>query len=403
MQSTAPGFVRWSAWGTFALWSSMATATPITVSDPYYFSTVSSTNTVGIVAGARFSIGAQTVLPNGSAGTTATATQGGVTIDLPWFGTTTFNNEFSRTIAPDNTLLGPWTLTFSNGQDTTIATTPSIKSTTPLPFVRSVQLSGSTVSWTLPNDPGIDAVRINVRDHGNNLSGNGSDIVFNRTYARDTTTVTLPALLNNGLPLNGSHYYTVEISLIDSATNTASFNQSQIERRSRLYVDFTPPATASAVYLPVVAPGVGGAPPVFHFDIASVTAGAVYYIDPPAVTGYDYAVGAGNPNFASVLLPADIGDGLYLVTVPGGASFQVQGGSTFEFGAGGVSAFGVRGIEASAGLSQDNATAFVTGVTFTAAGQFTGTMTPVPEPQSAALMLAGLLATACCVTRRTKR
>jgi hypothetical protein len=402
MRSTASRMVRWTAWGALSLSSCMAAATPISVDDPYYYSVISSTNTLGITPGQRLSFGAQTVVPNGSAGTTATAAQGGVTLDLPWFGTTTFNNEFSRSMTPDNTLLGPWTLTFRNGNDATVVTTPSIKSTTPLPFVRSVRLSGSTVTWTLPNTPGIDAVRINVRDHGNNLSGNGSDIVFNRTYAGTRTSITLPSVLNNGLPLNGSHYYTVEISLIDTATNTASFTQSQIERRSRLYVDFTPPATTSSVYLPVVAPGGSGAPPVYHFDIASVAAGTVYNIDPPAVAGYDYAIGAGDPNFASVLLPAGIGDGVYQVTTPGGGSFQVQGGSTFSFGAAGVASFGVRGIEADAGLSQDNATAFVTGVTFIRAGQFTGTMMPVPEPGAAALMLVGLLSLAGLSRRVTR-
>ncbi|MBW8893635.1 MAG: hypothetical protein JF617_16545, partial [Burkholderiales bacterium] len=81
MRSTASRMVRWTAWGALSLSSCMAAATPISVDDPYYYSVISSTNTLGITPGQRLSFGAQTVVPNGSAGTTATAAQGGVTLD----------------------------------------------------------------------------------------------------------------------------------------------------------------------------------------------------------------------------------------------------------------------------------------------------------------------------------
>ena len=73
----------------------------------------------------------------------------------------------------------------------------------------------------------------------------------------------------------------------------------------------------------------------------TVQPGQTYYIDPEVAVGYDYAIG--NPNFKSVSLPTDIGDGLYdifgydsldpLVLL----AHDWVGGSMFDFGADGVS------------------------------------------------------------------
>ncbi len=81
----------------------------------------------------------------------------------------------------------------------------------------------------------------------------------------------------------------------------------------------------------------------------------------------------------------------------------------FFFPEGGVGAFTVTGIETSAMLDPANATAFITGLTFSAAGSFTGTMTPltvdvavaVPEPETYALMVMGLVALAIASRRRS--
>jgi hypothetical protein len=70
----------------------------------------------------------------------------------------------------------------------------------------------------------------------------------------------------------------------------------------------------------------------------------------------------------------------------------------FDFAPGGVSEFEVLGIDPDLGLDPDNATAFITALTFEGAGSFTGTMTPItedvtpaPEPGSLALLASGLL------------
>ena len=51
-------------------------------------------------------------------------------------------------------------------------------------------------------------------------------------------------------------------------------------------------------------------------------------------------------------------------------------GVEYAFAAGGVDRFRILGIEALAALDPNDAVAFVTGLTFTDDGRFTGTMTP---------------------------
>ena len=59
-----------------------------------------------------------------------------------------------------------------------------------------------------------------------------------------------------------------------------------------------------------------------------------------------------------------------------------------------VTSFDVTGIDPSLMLNPDDATAFVTGLTFTANGSFTGTQTPltenVPEPGTIVTLVSGL-------------
>ncbi len=108
-----------------------------------------------------------------------------------------------------------------------------------------------------------------------------------------------------------------------------------------------------------------GAPTSF----TSASAIAIFGIDPFR------AIGAGNPNFASVILP-DVGDGLFEL-LSGSTTQTVATGVEFFFHAGGVSEFSVRGIETSTGLDPGNVTAFITGLTWVWLGEVTGTMTPV--------------------------
>jgi hypothetical protein len=125
------------------------------------------------------------------------------------------------------------------------------------------------------------------------------------------------------------------------------------------------------VALPTVVNG------VYNFNITQVGPNSVTFIDPPVAIGYDYAIGQGNPNFASVLLP-DVGNGQYnLYSCNGSSLGTALAGVSFNLGSGGLSCFRVRGIEKSAGLDPADVTAFVTGLTFVTDGAFTGTMTPI--------------------------
>ncbi len=103
------------------------------------------------------------------------------------------------------------------------------------------------------------------------------------------------------------------------------------------------------------------------------------FIDPPVAVGYDYATGKGDPRIATVQLPFGIGDGYYVLKV-GGSRFVVAGGEWFDFRAHGfprgVTDFRVGCIETSAGLDPADPQGFPTGLTFVAAGRFTGTQKP---------------------------
>jgi probable HAF family extracellular repeat protein len=135
----------------------------------------------------------------------------------------------------------------------------------------------------------------------------------------------------------------------------------------------------------------------YTFSVA-VVPNTPIFIDPELAVGYDYAVGLGDPLFASLRLPIGIGDNLFELLVEG-QTFDLPAGVLFDFiahgFANGVSAFRVTGIEVSAGLDPANPLAFPTELTFVSQGLFTGTMTPitvtVPEPSTAALLLAALV------------
>lgn len=117
----------------------------------------------------------------------------------------------------------------------------------------------------------------------------------------------------------------------------------------------------------------------FVFD-AAVAPNTPIFLDPAPAAGYRFAIGAGNPLFASATLPIGIGDNLYTVIVQGRA-FTVAGGEKLDFTrsgfAAGVASFEVLGIEPEANLDPASPTAFVTEATFSGAGRFTGTMTPM--------------------------
>jgi len=384
--------------GTAIFFISIPTnAAPITVTDPFAFRENESANSVGFLPGDLLFLGAQSVVPNGNNGTTGVATQNNFTKPLTFYNFTVAPNQFAAGILYNSNFLGPWNLTFTNGTDQTSVLTPSVGTAPLVPFVSSVAISGNgstpTFTWTLPSGLTPDGIRIQIWDLQQPVA-NLRDVIFSRALPGNAVSFTIPS----SFPLEQGHNYSVEISPALTINHMALGDNATLLSRGRAWFDFVPlPAGAPPnVFLPTVIPG---PTPVYSFHVTNV-GGQTIFIDPLVAIGYDYAIGAGDPNFASVTLPTGIGNNLFdLYLFNGTTPFfdaQLTGGQTFTFDSGGVDEFRILGIEPSAGLDPNNTTAFITGLTFVGNGDFTGTMTPitqevVPEPATLLLLGSGLI------------
>lgn len=291
----------------------------------------------------------------------------------------------------------------SNGPTQTYGTATYVHS--PLPFLTDIALIGGgltpTISWKVPVSTEAEPTNVYIQvrkvTQETNTQIERAVLVHEAIIPLGETSYTFsePFSYGNipGFPagLETGARYEMVVSLERRVSGVP-------QGRARTFFEFVPLADGAgevAVFLPSVGPD-----GVFKFDV-EVQTGETIAIDPVVAVGYDYQIGDGDPNFAGVTLP-DVGDGLYDLflfdELLGDWSFaaELSAGVEFLFADGGVNRFRILGIETSAGLDPNDATAFITLLTFTGNGRFTGTMTPitayVPTPGSVALLLASGLA-----------
>jgi hypothetical protein len=246
------------------------------------------------------------------AGTTVTATQNGVTINVPTGNSIPDPNLFDARIAYNPNLLGAWQLSVANPNYTNSPapfTTRAIDASIGAPaFITGIAISGTsattttpTISWNAPafTPPATytQSTRVFIIDLDNNRQ-----TIARIDLASNVTSLDIPASAN----LSPTGHYGVVIR--DDYRLTASGN-AQTGASSLSFFDFRPNATAQfsgPVYVPVSsANAVGDTVYSFHIDVAH---GQSYNLDPAAALGYIFSVGDTGPNFASVKLP-DLGLG----------------------------------------------------------------------------------------------
>jgi hypothetical protein len=116
----------------------------------------------------------------------------------------------------------------------------------------------------------------------------------------------------------------------------------------------------------------------FEFTISSDD--DIVFIDPDVAIGYDYAVESG-PEIASVILPTGF-DADYELWLMGASGWEFTESLTADeeyFFDTSVTEFRVMGIDTSNMIDPEDAMAFVTGLSFTGAGDVVMTQTPITE------------------------
>lgn len=338
--------------------------------------------------------------PNTDAGigdsTTVSASQNGFGLVIPkTLGTApAIFDRYNRLIPYNSGLTGPWQITVTNpyteNNEVTLNTN-SIEDIEQLPFVNNVKLSGSgtdlVVTWDQPESVRVDAYSVYIWDPDTN------EIIHTEFLPPDQMSFQVPEEFNNGtdsLTIGTGYLLTVEAREFQNIDG-----EEKNVATSRKYLSFTPTEGAIDAYLPTVDPSGD-----YNFEV-DVTAGTISYFDPLVSIGYDFLIGAGDPNFASVLLPS-VGDDIFDLwlfnefDVAYDSGFDLFSGVEFDFLAEidlfGIDQFRILGIETSAGLDPSDATAFVAGLSFVSDGQFTGKMRPIVEnvPTPATLALFGL-------------
>jgi len=373
--------------------------------------------TTGYYTGGTYNtFGALSITP--AAGTTVTGTQGGVTYSVPHTGGGAFPNEFStpQTVPYNPALTGPWTLTVTNptasNSGLTVNTQTLTAPASPQPVAitsTTTSAAGTTLTWSIPTTgPVANYEYVSIFYPGIT----GQQYVTDALAAGTTSVTIAPSITNSlGLPvLSAGQQYVVAVQADIQGTGTGPGSQTAESRAFSPILTVPASAFTGTVIVPSVLPtpsAFGG--PIFAFN-TPVTAGTPILIDPAAAIGFIYQTGATDPNFASVELPNIGNPNPYSLYLWNGSTFvfdtTLAALTLFDFAPGGVSEFEILGIDPSLGLDPNNATDFVTQLTFTADGTFTGTMTPIeatPLPAALPLFATGLGAMGLLGWRRKRK
>jgi hypothetical protein len=362
-------------------------ATPIEVTGAFHLRDNVSSNTVNISEGQRLTYGAASVVPNGNNGTSAFAEQGSTSTPLVSIPFSTNPNLFSYTIPYDPSLTGQWKLTFTNGLNQTVVQSPAVGGVIQMPFPMNMAISGSgttpTFSWTIPVGSPVDGIRVIIWDLGQwvSIRNIADQIHLVQNLPGNTLNYTVPAILSTGQSLIAGRHYAVNIELIQTRDDTSNTINPNIINRSRAFFNFSP--LSQGITGPILLPIVNQETQTRFSFRSSVIRATPIKVDPTIAVGYDYEIGAGNPNFASVMLPTGIGDDKYDLYIHNGTDYifkaQLTGGIKYDFPLSGLSKFRILGIETSAMLDPGDGTAFITELTFVDDGEFTGTMTAITK------------------------
>lgn len=388
-----------------------ALATPVEARGYYAFLDNWGANPLGVTPGAYGNVGGH-FRPVGctnsspcpdAANTQLVARQGSFSTPLLSRASPAFPYEYGR-MAPlgflvGQGLTGPWTLTATNGVNSTQIATLAPATTSPSQ-ISNVQTNGLTTtptfSWSRPN------YTVPIGYNGQtevvvwDLSlAPGHQIVLRQIVALNATSYTVPG----GILAAGKNYVvSVEATLRNQADAglLPMLTTGSLAASTRSFFNFAPSDNPVQFPQPVNLP-VEAHPGVFTFNM-DVVDGVPYLLDPIVAIGYDFAIGTGDPLFASILLP-DLGNFLYQLFLWNGSDWIFESAlaalTRFTFDGPGIDRFRIMGIDPSLALDPNSPTAFVTEISFNESGRFTGTMTAItaeiPEPSSIILLGLGLL------------
>ncbi len=401
------------------------------LASPYAIRSQVTSNSIGESVGDQIQVGAYCITLGTSCSTvnaidtaqglSVSALNGATVLALSGANDAAYPNQRSRSIPYSPSLTTPWTLElFENQSSFSVgsATTPSLMGAGQVEFPTNVAIAPNPAtgnvlpifSWNEPasfvNANG--AIRVQIWDptYGGTRpyeiyisSVSNPSVAFQNGQSSYSFAVPT-SFVTNGVnyPLQNGHTYALEIQSLVLRNPAGGIDNTNVLARSRAFFNFSPgsvPVSGGAnVVLPTTgAPTTGSnGAPVYTFNVQGVQQGNVVFIDPSIATGYTFAVGANNPNFASVTLPVTSPPSNYVITnavvtppaMDLDSGHSPTSGVQYNFSSlGGLAGFQITGINPAAAIDGSNSAAFVSGLSFVSTGNFSGTMVPILQvPQA---------------------